>query len=117
MDEAAEDMGLLFGFSKLVTGTAGHNLYAVGHETTDELPKTKAFGTAIVDDHVDDAEAALERRMGEKPIEDELGNCALLELENDAHALAVGFVAKVRDTVKNLVPDQVGDCALSASFY
>ena len=47
--------------------------------------------------------------MGEEPVQDELGNRALLELEDDAHALAVGFVAEVGDAVEDLVPDELGD--------
>ena len=45
----------------------------------------------------DGAEGGLERRVHEQLVQDHLGVGVLLELDHDAHAVAVGLVAQVAD--------------------
>ena len=66
-------------------------------------------GLVVHDREEDDAEGALHRRQGVELVENDLGVLAALQLDDDAHALAVGFVAQVRDPVDLLVVDELGD--------
>ena len=51
----------------------------------------------------------LHRRVLEELVEDDLGDHAALELDHQAHAVAVGLVPEVGDLGDLLVVDEVGD--------
>ena len=57
----------------------------------------------------DHAEALLELRVLEELVEHDLRDAVVLELDDHAHALAVGLVAQVGDLGELLLADQLGD--------
>jgi hypothetical protein len=56
-----------------------------------------------------DGEGRLQRRVFEEAVEGFLGRGAALEFDDDAHALAVRFVAQVADLVQSPLARQLGD--------
>ena len=71
---------------------------------------------AVDDRQHDDAEADLQLRVLVEVVEDHLGLLAALQLEHDAHAVAVALVADVADAFDLLLVDQRADvCSISAT--
>ena len=67
------------------------------------------FARLPVDDRQHDhAEADLHLRVLVKIVEDDFGLLAALQFEDDAHAVAVAFVANVRDAFDLLLVHQRG---------
>ena len=64
---------------------------------------------AAVERHHVGAERGLQRREAIELVEDDVGDRLALQLDHDAHALAVGLVANVGDAFDFLVADQFGD--------
>ena len=54
-------------------------------------------------------ERGLHLRLGKQPVEHDLGVGVLLELDNDAHAVAVGLVAQAGDAVELLITHLLGN--------
>ena len=63
---------------------------------------------AVQRQHVD-AEAGLQRRVAVELVEHDVGHGVALDLDDDAHAVAVGFVAEIGDAFDALVAHQLGD--------
>ncbi len=57
----------------------------------------------------DDAERGLQLCVLVEVVEDDLRHFAALQLEHDAHAVAIGLVAQVRYPLDDLFPHQLGD--------
>ena len=64
---------------------------------------------AADDGQHDDAEAALQRGVLVEIVEDDLADLAALQVDDDAHAVAIGFVADVGDAFDRLLAHQLGD--------
>ena len=63
---------------------------------------------AVQGDHIG-AEARLQRGVAPQLIEHHLGDRVALDLDDDAHAVAVGFVAQIRNAFDALVAHQFGN--------
>ena len=63
---------------------------------------------AVQRDHVR-AEARLQRGEAPELVQDDVGDRVAPELDDDAHAVAVGFVAQVRDALDPLLAHEFGD--------
>ena len=63
---------------------------------------------AVQRDHVG-AEARLHRGEAPELVEHDVGDRVALQLDDDAHAVAVGFVAQVGDALDALLAHQLGD--------
>ena len=57
----------------------------------------------------DDAEVHLQLRVLVQIVQDDFGLLAALQLDDDAHAVAVAFVANVADALDLLFVDKLGD--------
>src|SRR5262245_12140943 len=69
----------------------------------------KQLRLAVDDRDVDNPERRLHRRQFVKLVEQDLCDRIALQLDDDTHAFAVRFIAKVRDAVKPFFLDQFGD--------
>ena len=78
------------------------------------LEQVEHARAAADDGERDDAEGLLQLRVLVEVVEDDLADLAALQLDDDAHAVAIGLVAEVGDALDGLVADQVGD-ALDAA--
>ena len=64
----------------------------------------------------DHGEAFLHLRVLVELVQDDLRFGAALQLDDDAHAVAIGFVANVGDVVDDFVVHQVGDALDELGF-
>src|SRR5205823_2683887 len=78
-------------------------------EALDELQKVQHLRPAGDDGQHDDAEAGLKRRVLVEIVEDDLRHFAALQLDDDPHAIAIRFVAQIRNAFDRLVAHQFGD--------
>ena len=90
-------------------GAAAHHIDAVIDEVADGLHQSHFLGLVVDHGQEDHAEALLHRGVLEELVEHDLRLASALELDDDAHAVAVALVADVADLVDDLVVHQVGD--------
>ena len=102
-------MGALEGFVQFKAGAAHDDFVAVPDEVFDELLEVELAGTAVDQGDVVDREARLERGHLEQGVEHYVRRGALLEADDDAHAVAVALVVDVGDAVDLLGFHQFGD--------
>src|SRR5215471_981782 len=99
----------LASFSKFVAGAAGNDIAAMVNEEANEFEQAHLARLAADDGEQDHAERFLHLGVLEKIVEDELRLFAALQLDDDAHAFAVAFVANVGDAFDLFVGDKLGD--------
>ena len=106
---AQQNMLALFRLAQVVARAANHHFAAVFQEEPQQLEQAHLARLAAGDGQQDHAERFL--HLGElvEVVEDELGLLAALDLDHDAHALAIGFVAHVGDAFDLLGLHQLGD--------
>ena len=97
------------------TRAARDDLAPVQQEELEELLEVEQPRLAVDErDHVH-AEAVLQLRQLVQVVQDDLGDLAALELDDDAHAAAVGLVAQVGDAFELLLAHELARCARAAS--
>src|ERR1051325_10208383 len=104
------------GFAQFVARAAQHDVAAVLDEQADELEQPHLFRLPTGDGQQDHAERFLHLRVLVEIVEDELRFFAALELDDDAHAFAVAFVAHVRNAVNLLILRQLGNALDERGF-
>jgi hypothetical protein len=87
----------------------GHHLLAMADEQVDHLPQGQLPGAAVGQRQTDHPEVHLQLRVGEQLVEHHLGDGPPAQLDDDAHAVAIGLVAQIGDAVDLAVLHQVGD--------
>ena len=96
-------------FVQQIRSAAAHDIDAMVDEVFDRLDQPHFLGLSVDDGQQNHAEAFLHRGVLEELVEHDLRFGAALELDHDAHAVAIAFVANVGDVVDGLLIDQVGD--------
>ncbi len=81
----------------------------MGHEAVEHVLEAQRARLAVVDGQHVDAEVVLQRREGEEVVEDHRPHGVALDLDDDAHPVAVALVADVADALELLVAHQLGD--------
>ena len=107
--QALEDVVSRFGLSQLELGPATDNLAPEVDEDLDEFENIEDLRAATNDGQHDDAEARLQRRVLVEIVQHDVRQFAALQLDDDAHAIAVGLVAKVGNALDHLLANQVRD--------
>ena len=98
-----------------VLGAPPDHLLAEGGEGADHVLDGHGLGPPARErDHVG-AERRLQRRVTIELVQHDIGDRIALQLDDDAHALAAGFVPDVGDALDLLVAHQLGD-ALDQRF-
>ena len=95
--EAEQDVLALARLAQLVLGAPADDFDAVLDEALDAVDQAQLARLAVDDRQHDDAEADLQLRVLVQIVEHDLGLLAALQLEHDAHAVAVALVADVGD--------------------
>src|SRR5579884_38346 len=95
--------------AQLESGAAADHIYAVINEMADGIWQRKLAGLAIDDRQKDHRKAFLHLRVLVELVEHNLRLCPALQLNDDAHSVAVALIAHVTDIVNRLVIDQLGD--------
>ena len=107
--QAFEDVRARLGLAQLELDAAAHHLAAELDELLDDLEQVQHARPAADDGQHDDAEGLLQLGVLVEVVEHDLADLAALQLDDDAHAVAIGLVADVGDALDGLVADQVGD--------
>src|SRR6185437_14063912 len=102
-DQAEQGVGSLAGLEQLELRAAGDHLLAEADEALDDIAKSQGFGPAAADREHVGREARLRRRVAPQLIEHDLRRRVPLQVDDDAHALAIGLIPDVRDTLDALV--------------
>jgi hypothetical protein len=108
-DEALEDVGALLRLAQPVARAPLDDLHLVGDVVDDRVLERQRAGHVVDQGQVDDAEGVLQLGHLVELVEDHLGVGIALELDDQAHALAVRLVAHVADAGDLLVVDELGD--------
>ena len=104
---AFENVLAVFGFREQEGGAAADHIDAVVDEVLDGLHQAHFLGLSVDHRQQDHAEAFLHLGVLEELVKHELGLAVALELDYDAHAVAVAFVADVGDVIDDLVIHQL----------
>ncbi len=107
--EADLDVRIVARLGEQELGAPGDDLLAEVEERAQHVVQRQHLRPAAVQrDHVG-AEARLQRGEALELVQDHVGHRVALELDDDAHAVAVGFVAQVGDALDALLAHQFGD--------
>ena len=106
--QAVEDVEARLGFLQLESRAAREDNLAMLEERHQHLQQRHLLGPALVDAEQDDAVALLHLGQLVELVEDDARLGVALELDDDAHAVAIGLVADVADALDALVVDQLG---------
>src|ERR1700744_6532074 len=99
----------LAGFAQQESSTALPHVDAVIDEGAEGYVERKLQWPAVEHSQEDHREALLHLRVLVELVEDDLGLSAALELDHNAHAVAIALVAHVANVVDDLLVDQLGD--------
>jgi hypothetical protein len=107
--QALDDVVALLGSAELVLRPAGHDVDLVVDVVADELGEVQHARHVVDEREHDDAEVLLQLRVLVELVEHDLRVRAPLEVDDQAHALAVGLVLQVRDVLQPPRADELGD--------
>ena len=102
-------MGALLCLAQLVAGAAHHDVLLVDDVVVEDLLQREDARHAVDQRQVDDAEAGLQLGVLVELLQHDLGLLAALEVDDDAHALAVGLVVEAGDLCDLFLLDELGD--------
>ena len=102
-------MGTRSRLLELVGRAPGDHLLAEVDERRDDVLERQLLRAAAPQRQHVDAEAGLQRRVAVELVEHHLRHRAPLELDDDAHAVAVRFVAEVGDPLDAALVHEAGD--------
>ena len=102
-------MGAIARLVQQELGATGDDLLAEVDEGAQEVLQGQHLRpTAVEGDHVA-AEGILQLRIPIELVQHDIGDGVALDLDDDAHAIAVGLVAQLRDALDALLAHQFGD--------
>ncbi len=104
--EAEQDVLAVAGLAQQVIGTAADHVDAVLDEPLDDVDQAQFARLSVDDGQHDDAEVHLHLRVLVQVVQNDFGLLAALQLEDDAHAVAVALVADFGDAFELLLVDQ-----------
>src|SRR5258708_4205453 len=107
--EALEDVGALLGLGQLELGAPAHDRAAVLDVLLEHGLQRQRLRPAVDEREHDGAERRLQLRVHVELVQHDPRLGILLELDHDAHAVAIGLVAQVRDAGQLLVLYQLSD--------
>ena len=106
--EPFEDVQPLLGLPQVVGGPPDDRFPPVPEKRLEDLLQVQQLRAVVNDGEHVDAEGFLKARVLVQGVDDDLRHGVALELNDDAHAVAVGLVPQVGDALDLLVVDQVG---------
>ena len=104
-----KDMGPLARLVQLIAGAADYNFLLMGDVVAKYVFECQRLRDAVHQCDVDDPESGLHGRVLVELIENHPGNGFALQLNHDAHAGAIGLIAKIGDLTDLLLANQFGD--------
>ena len=107
--QAFENVRARFGLAQLELDAAADHFAAEVDEVLDDLEQAEHLRPAGDDRQRDDAERLLQLRLLEQVVQHDLADFAALQLDDDAHAVAIGLVAQIGNAFDRLFAHQLGD--------
>ena len=107
--QAHQDVGAVARLAEQILGAPLHHLFAERDEGGEHVLEVHHQRPAAVERHHIGTERGLQRREAVELVEHDLALGVALELDDDAIAVAVGFVAQVGDALDLLIAHQLGD--------
>ena len=107
--QAAQHVGAFAGLVEQVFGAARDHFLAEIHEGLDQVLQRHQLGAPAVQRHHVGAEARLQRGVAVELVEHDIRHSVALDLDDDAHAVAIGFVAQIGDAFDLLFADELRD--------
>ncbi len=104
-----EDVRARLGLSKLELDAAPHDFAAELDEVLDDVEERQHARPARHDGQQRDAVARLQLRALVEIVQHDVRQLAALELDDDSHAFAAGFVAQIRNALDVLLADELRD--------
>ena len=102
-------MGAFLRFFELVLRAAGDDVFLVLDVVMKHLLEVQHLRLAVDEREHDDAEAVLELRVLVELVQDDVRVRVAAQVDDDAHAAAVGLVVEARDALDFLVADELRD--------
>ena len=109
LEQALQDVRARLGLVQVVAGAAGGDLLLVLQVVVEHLVQREHLRLAVDQGQHDRAEGFLQLRVLVQVVEHDGGVDILLELDDDAHAAAVGLVADVGDALDAPLVHELGD--------
>ncbi len=109
-------MGALLRFAQVVFGAAPDHVDAMVNEQLQRVRQRQRARLTVDDGQHDHSERLLELRVLVEIVQNHFRLLAALDLDNDAHAVAVRFVADVGDALDFLVLHQFRDALNNPRF-
>ncbi len=107
--ESLHDLALGLGLPELVARAARDDVAPVGDEGLERLLEVQDLGAAVRDGEVDDAVARLQIGLPIELVDDDLGDDVLLQLDDEADAVAIALVANLGDALDLLLANELRD--------
>ncbi|MNQ75687.1 hypothetical protein D3C85_904910 [compost metagenome] len=104
-----QDVAAVAGLGQLELDAADDHFLAELEEELQQLAQAHLLGTAMVQRQHVDAERALQRRIAEQLVQDDVARSVALQLDDDPHALTVGLVTNVGNAFQTLLAHHFGD--------
>ena len=112
--EADQHMGAVARMAQLVLGAPRQDLGAEADEGLEQLLEAHQPRAAAVERQRIDAEVGLQRRVAIELVQHDVGHGVALQLDHQAHAVAVALVAHLGDALDLLVAHHLGDALVQA---
>src|SRR6202167_2688238 len=113
---AEQNVFALFGFAQFVLGAAAHHVHAVLDEQAQQVQQAELARLSGDDGQQDHAEGFLHLGVLEEVGENNLRLFVALHFDDNAHAVAVAFVANVGDAFDLFILNEAGDIFDEARF-
>ncbi len=107
--EAEQDVRALLGLPEVELRAAHDDRAAVVEEVAEEVLQREDARLPVHDREEDDSERRLQRREREDLVQDDLRDGVALDVDDDAHSLAVGLVADRGDALEAFLVHEVRD--------
>ena len=107
--QAFENVRARFGLAQLELDAPADHVAPEVDEELDHLEQAEHLRPAGDNRQRDDAERLLQLRLLEQVVQHHFGDFAALQLDDDAHAVAIGFVAQIGNAFDRFLADQLGD--------
>ena len=104
--EADQNVSAVTRLAEFKLRTPRHDFFAEVRESRDELLEVHQLRPAAINGHHVGTEGRLQRRETVKLVQHHIGHRVALKLDDNAHAVAVGFIAQIGNAVDAFVAHQ-----------
>ena len=107
--QAFQDVRSGFGFAKFEHRSANDHVLAMLDECPEHISQVERAWLTLMDRQQINSVVFLKLRELVQAVEKNVGVLALLQLDNNTHSLAIGFIAKIGNSFDLLITNEVGN--------